>query len=195
MQTPQHWPAPIDLVGLGLISILLLLGLYRGLWWQVFRLIGVGVSVLVARAAGAPLAERLTALFPDLQERVAHGIAWGTLFLTALLACALLGLLGQRLLEAMQLGLANRLAGAIVGAVTGLCVHVVLVVLFCQLAPAPLLGKHVAGTYSEKLYSALGVERSVVIASEGTREVDAILEAGPPAEPEPLEKPAPGIVR
>ena len=184
MKPPHNWPAPLDLVGLGLVGLLLLLGLYRGLWWQVIRLVGVTMSVLIARAASEPLADRLLALFPELQSRTAYGLAWGTLFLTALLACALLGLAGQRMLEAMKLDLSNRLAGACAGAATGFCVHVVLVVLVCHLAPPPLLGKYVVGTYSERLYSALGVRWSVVMAAEGAREVDSVLgQAQPPDGP------------
>jgi uncharacterized membrane protein required for colicin V production len=175
----------IDLVGVGLIVLLLLLGLYRGLWWQVVRLVGIAFSVLIARAAEAPLADRLLALIPDLQPRTAHGIAWGTLFLIALLACALLGLLGQRMLEAMKLDLANRLAGGAAGAATGFCAHVVLVVLVCHLAPPRMLGRYVAGTYSQRLYSALGIRWPVVMAEDGAREVDAVFENSPEAQPGP----------
>ena len=183
MEAPREWPAPLDLVGVGLVAVLLLLGLYRGLWWQVIRLIGITFSVLIARAVGAPLAERLQALFPELQPRTAHGLAWGTLFLTALLACALLGLLGQRMLEAMKLDLANRLAGGVAGAVTGLTAHVVIVVLICHLAPPRVLGRYVAGTYSQRLYWALGIRRPVVMAADGAREVDQVFEHSPEARP------------
>jgi uncharacterized membrane protein required for colicin V production len=185
------WPAPLDLVGLGLIGILLLLGLYRGLWWQVMRLVGVTASVLVARAFSAALAVRVAALFPDLTPRTAHGVAWATLFLVALLACALLGMLGQRMLEAMKLGLANRVAGACAGALTGLCVHVVLVVLFVQLAPASTLGRYVVGTYSEQLYGALGMRWPVVMASEAAHEVNRALEESPrPGAAPPASEPS-----
>lgn len=179
MESPSTWPAPLDLIGLVLIALLLLLGLYRGLWWQVIRLVGVTLSVLAARAGGTILAGRLMNLFSELEPRMAHGIAWGTLFLTTLLACALLGMLGQRMLEAMKLDLANRLAGAFAGALTGFCLHVVVVVLVCQLAPPRVLGKHFAGTYSERLYSALGVRYPVVMAREATDEVDQVLEREP----------------
>jgi uncharacterized membrane protein required for colicin V production len=169
------------MVGLALILVLFTMGLYRGLWWQAIRLVGITFSVLMARAAGSPLAERLQALLPELQPRTAHGLAWGTLFLTALLACALLGLLGQRMLEAMKLDLANRLAGGVAGAITGLCAHVVIVVLFCHLAPPRALGKYVAGTQSQRLYSALGIRWPVVVAAEGAKEVDEVFEHSPEA--------------
>jgi membrane protein required for colicin V production len=179
MQVLHAKLAPLDIVGLALVGLLLLLGLYRGLWWQVIRLVGVTVSVLIARAVSEPLADRLLALFPGLQSRTAFGLAWGTLFLTAMLACALLGMAGQRMLDAMKLNLSNRLAGACAGAVTGFCAHVVLVVLVCHLAPPKVLGRYVVGTYSERLYSALGVRWSVVMAAEGAREVDQALDKSP----------------
>jgi uncharacterized membrane protein required for colicin V production len=184
MEAAHRW-APLDLIGVGLVAVLLLLGLYRGLWWQVIRLVGLTFSVLIARAVGSPLAARLGALFPSLQPRTAHGVAWGTLFLTALLACALIGLLGQRMLEAMKLDAANRVAGGFAGAATGFCAHVVLVVLVCHLATPRMLGKYVAGTYSQRLYSALGVRWSVVMAADGAREVDAVFEHSPEAQPPP----------
>jgi len=179
LRTAERWPAPLDLVGPGLIGLLLLLGLYRGLWWQVMRLAGVTAAVLVARAFATPLAARVGALFPDLEARTAHGVAWATLFLVGLLACALLGLLGQRVLEALKLGLANRVAGGLAGALTGLCVHVVLVVLFVQLAPPPTLGRYVVGTWSERLYGALGLRWPVVMASDAAHEVNRVLEEAP----------------
>lgn len=179
MDAPSPWPAPLDLVGGVLVVLALVLGLYRGLWWQVMRLVGVTLSVLLARALGSPLAERVQALFPDMQPRLAHGAAWAALFLTGLLACALLGLLGQRVLEAMKLDLANRLAGACAGAATGFCAHVALVVLVCQLAPARVLGHYVVGTYSEKVYAALGGRWSVVLAADAAHEVDQVLEQAP----------------
>lgn len=185
MDVGARGPGPLDLVGLGLVGILLLLGLYRGLWWQVMRLVGLTFSVLIARAAGAPLAARLQTLFPDLEPRGAHGVAWGVLFLTALLACALLGLLGQRMLEAMKLDLANRLAGGVAGAMTGLCIHVVLVVLVCHLAPPRMLGKYVAGTYSQRIYGTLGIRWPVVMAADGAREVDEVFEHSSEAKPPP----------
>jgi len=203
MHAPPTWPAPLDLVGLGLVALALVLGLYRGLWWQVMRLVGVTLSVLAARAVGLPLALKLQRLFPELEPRTANGLAWLTLFLTALLACALLGLLGQRMLEAMKLDLANRLAGGFAGAATGFCAHVAVVVLLCQLAPPRVLGHYVVGTYSERLYSALGMRWSVVLAAEAANEVDRALKDsprpphrarapyGPPRPPETTPQPSP----
>jgi uncharacterized membrane protein required for colicin V production len=195
----QSLSAPLDLVGLCLVVVLAGLGLYRGLWWQAIRLVAVTLAVVAARMLGPQVAVRLHDIWPELSLRVGNGIAWGAVFLAALLAGSLLGLLGQRLLEAMQLGLANRLAGGVVGAVTGLCAHVVLVVLLCQLTPSSFLGQHVVGTYSERLYSAIGQRFPVVLAADAADEVDRALGEAPPATGRPPHRPAPpsehGVVR
>jgi hypothetical protein len=65
------------------------------------------------------------------------------------------------------------------GAITGLCAHVALVVLVCQLAPPSFLGQHVVGTYSERLYAALGVRWPVVLAAEAAGEVERALDEAP----------------
>lgn len=196
----QPLSAPLDLVGVCLIVVLAGLGLFRGLWWQAIRLVGVAASVLAARILGPVLAATLHETWPELSERVAHGISWGGVFLLALLGCSMLGLLGQRLLEAMQLGLANRLAGGLAGALTGLSAHVVLVVLLCQLTTPDFLGHHVVGTYSERLYTILGERFPVVLAAEPAAEVDRALDQAPPPANRPPRQPRPrpeggGVVR
>jgi len=181
MHLPQGWPPILDLIGLFLVLLLFVLGLVRGLWWQVIRLVGVTLSVCVARAFGARLAERVLVIFPDLSPRSSHGIGWGVLFLVSLFAFALLGLLGQRMLEAMKLDLANRLGGGAAGALTGLCLHVAVVVLVVQLATPSWLGRHASGSYSEHIYTALGLRRPVVMAAEAVKEVEQVYER--PAKP------------
>lgn len=187
MHLPQGLPPFVDLVGILLVVLLLVLGLVRGLWWQVIRLVGVTLSVCVARAFGARLAERVAVFFPDLTPRSAHGLGWAILFLLSLFSFALLGLLGQRMLEAMKLGFANRLGGACAGALTGLCLHVAVVVIVVQLATPAWLGKNLSGSWSEHIYTSLGLRRPVVMASEAVHEVHQVYErpgARPRREPE-----------
>lgn len=176
MHLPQGWPPLLDLIGLFLVLLLFVLGAVRGLWWQVIRLVGVTLSVCVARAFGARMAERLLVFFPDITPRSAHGLGWGLLFLISLFGFALLGLLGQRMLEAMKLDLANRLGGAAAGALTGLCLHVAVVVLVVQLASPAWLGQHAVGSYSEHIYTSLGLRRPVVMAAEAVHEVEQMRE-------------------
>ena len=144
--------AGLDLVGLGIVGVLVILGLARGLWWQLIRLAGILAAVAVARAFSEEGAGWILERWPEISPRLAHGGAWIGLFLGAMAVATLLGMLGHRLLEAMQLGLANRLGGGLLGAATGLVVHLALVVGLIQLAPTSFVEKTVAGTYSHQLY-------------------------------------------
>ena len=160
------WLAPVDLFGSVLVLVLLVLGLVRGLWWQVIRLVGVA------------LAGMISGFWPQLSSRASHGAAWASVFVLTLGAASLFGIFGQRVLEAMKLGLANRAAGALAGALTGVLVHVALVVVLCQLAPPPFVGRYVAGTFSERLYARLAQRWPGVLAAEAALEVERVLEPG-----------------
>lgn len=148
--------AGLDLVGLGIVCVLVVLGLARGLWWQLIRLAGIVAAVVVARTFGAEGAQWISERWPEVSPRVAHGGAWVVLFLGSMAVATLLGMIGHRLLEALHLGLANRLGGGLMGAATGLLLHLALVVGLCQLAPSSFVETTVAGTYSERLYEVAG---------------------------------------
>ena len=170
--------APLDLVGAVLVSALLALGAWRGLWWQVIRLAGVVLAVVAARLFAERGALWIGENWPDLPLRAAHGISWVGFFLLALGASSLLGLLGQRLLEIMQLGLLNRVAGGLLGAATGFLLHVALLMGLCQLAPPNFVETHVAGTVSENVVDVVGSRWRVVLGAEAAAEVDRLLGSG-----------------
>ncbi len=114
-----HW---IDNVGLGVAAVFLALGFWRGLWWQVVRLIGLGAAVAVARWIGPIWGESIQG-WGELQADVASGIGWFCAFLLTLIAAAFLGMIGNRTIEAMKLSLVNRSLGALTGVATGLLLH------------------------------------------------------------------------
>jgi uncharacterized membrane protein required for colicin V production len=190
----------IDLVGLGLVAVFLVLGFVRGLWWQVIRALGLFAAFLVARAASPRLAPRIADQWPDLSPRMANGIAWFALFLLAMVAATLLGILGRKLLEAMQLGLADRFGGAAVGAATGLLLHVAMLVVLCQLGTEAYLTRTLTGTASERIVDVVGARWPVVLGKEAGDEVDQLLHRmrlrADAAEPSIAAEPAPvGVVR
>ena len=167
--------APLDWVGVGLVVILVVLGLWRGLWWQVIRLLGVVAAVAAARILSPEGAEWIHEQW-ELDPRFANGAAWLGIFLLALGAATLLGVFGQRLLEAMQLGFVNRLGGGVAGAATGLLLHVVGLVVVCQLSSEAFVERYVSGTYSERLVEAASSRWRVVLGAEAAGEVDRLLE-------------------
>ena len=64
----------LDTFGLVIVGVMLLLGAFRGLWWQVIRLVGLVGAVAIARALSPKLAPHLAEQFPDLPSRVGFGI-------------------------------------------------------------------------------------------------------------------------
>lgn len=174
--------AALDYVGLGIVGVLIVLGIVRGMWWQVIRLLGVLAAVLVAGRTSPIVAEWVRGTWTELDPRIASGASWLAVFLLALGAASLLGHLGQRLIEAMQLGLLNRLGGGAVGALTGVLVHLALLVVVCWLAPEAFLGRYVSGSYSEQLVQTVGGRWHMVLGAETAEDVERILERVPPAE-------------
>lgn len=165
----------LDLVGLGIVGLLVVLGIARGLWWQVIRLVGIVAAVVVARLYGGPAAEWIVNRWPDLSPRLAYGAGWLGVFLGTMAVATVIGMLGHRILEAMQLGLANRLAGGLLGAATGVVVHLALIVGICQLAPSSFVERNVVGTYSEDLYEAADGRWEMLLDPVAAAEVQGLL--------------------
>jgi len=148
----------IDTVGLALVGGFLLLGAWRGLWWQVFRLVGVVAAVAVARAVTPRLAPVFEQNLPELDPRVAYGITWVILFVAVLFAAALIGRLGKKSLQAMQLSTVDRLGGAVAGGVTGALMHLALVVVIDNFAGMDWSQHTLADTYSKAATDAIGAQ-------------------------------------
>ena len=147
----RHW---VDHVGLGVLGIFLLLGVWRGLWWQVVRLLGLAAAVGVARWVG-PVWGGLLEDWLELQQPVALGLGWLSAFLLTLLAVAFLGMLGNRTIEAMKLSLVNRGLGGAAGLLTGLLLHSALVMVGSAFAPSSWKAEVLPKTWSGQAVEAL----------------------------------------
>lgn len=176
--------APLDLVGACVLLAFAVLGAWRGLWWQAMRFAGIAGAVLAARAFTPALAPKLSAVLPELDPRLATGLVWLAMFLAGLAVAALVGRLGRRLLEAMQLGLVDRFGGLVAGALTGLVLHAALVAAVLQLAPAEFAQASVSGTRSEALVRALARPVPLIFDGTTTERVRELL-AAPPADEDP----------
>lgn len=148
--TTPDWPW-LDLLGLVFVVVFAFLGLLRGLWWQVMRLVGVVAAILLARTLAGPLAAALLDRWSGLDPRVAHGGAWLSLFVAGLLGAALLGRLGKGALETLQLDLLDRVGGVLAGIITGLLCFSAFLVALGWFAPQHWLLDTVPGTRSEAL--------------------------------------------
>jgi uncharacterized membrane protein required for colicin V production len=183
VESPWSLLAPVDWIGAGLVVLFAALGAWRGLWWQAMRFAGLAAAVLIARAFTPKLAPSLHARLPDLDPRLGQGLVWLLLFLAGLAVAALLGRLGKRLLDAMQLGLVDRMGGLVAGTLTALLLHAALVAALLQLAPADVAHRAVAGTRSEVLVHTLARPLPVLFDDTTRTRVHELLAAPPTAVP------------
>lgn len=118
----RHWP-----VVLGACVI----GLFRGLIWQVSRVAILVVAYVVAGRFGEPLGQ-LLARTPAVGGQAGAGaidtpdttlyLAYVLLFVAVLVVLSLLALLLQKLAAKAGLGFFDRLGGGVIGVATGACV-------------------------------------------------------------------------
>ncbi len=141
----------VDQVGLVLVVIFTALGVWRGMWWQIVRFLGVILSIAMARALAPKLQPSLQRVAGEgMSEAVTHGVAWFSVFMVGLILATLLGMLGKKTLEAMQLGLLDRIGGAVVGALTGGVIHGALLILATSLTNESWYANNLQGTRSAR---------------------------------------------
>ncbi len=161
----------IDGIGLILTIGFALLGAWRGLWWQVIRLVGLVAAAGLASGLAPMLASNLSASAEQLDPRLVRGIVWLILFFAGLGAFALLGKLGHKLLSAMQLALVDRFGGALAGALTGLMLHAAAVATISNLGSRSYAQEALFGTRSAALFDALSEKVPLLL---DTREAELL---------------------
>lgn len=152
---PQFWDPflqlPwIDQVGTVLVILFTCLGIWRGMWWQIIRFLGVMLSIAMARSLAPKLQPVLDRFGDDMDPAVTHGVAWFVVFLAGLILATLFGMLGKKTLEAIQLGFFDRVGGAFVGAMTGGVIHGALLILAAGVTNETWYSSHLQGTTSAK---------------------------------------------
>lgn len=153
----------IDKLAAVLLAIFLVLGLIRGLWWQVIRLVGFAGAFAAARLFSPKLEPLLSDTFGIADARFAQGLAWFVIFIAGLVVAVLLGRLGSKLLESLKLGLVNRAAGALAGAATALLIHSAILVVLSLFASGEWLNAELEGSYSAQLLEVLAQRWPVIV--------------------------------
>jgi membrane protein required for colicin V production len=153
----------IDKLAIVLLGLFVALGLWRGLWWQVIRFVGF-VGAFAAARLFSPKAEPLiTKTFNIMDPRFSQGLAWIVIFIAALILVVLLGKLGKSMLEAMKLGMVDRLGGALAGALTALLIHSAFLAVLSLFAQGEWLHDQLVGSWSENLFDVLAEEYPVIV--------------------------------
>jgi len=153
----------VDQVGLLIVLLFLVLGVWRGLWWQVIRLLGVLAAVMLARGLTPRFSPALEERFHELSPLLVGGALWLTLFLAGLVVASVFGMIGKRALETLQLGLIDRVGGGMAGALTGVVLHSALLVLLCTLPAREWSVETLRGSRSAQLLDAMTTKGRILV--------------------------------
>lgn len=114
---------PFDLVVIAVLLVSLLLGVWRGLVYEVLSLIGWPLAWLSSKLFAASVAP----LLPGKQEALRVALAYVLVFVATLIIWGLLVWLLSKLIKAAGLGGMDRALGGLFGLVRGVLVILVLV--------------------------------------------------------------------
>ncbi|MDR3056137.1 MAG: CvpA family protein [Zoogloeaceae bacterium] len=113
---------------LGIIGLSLSLGLWRGMVGEVVALAAWVLAFLAARAFGAEIGQSLFASsVSDENVRILAG--WALVFMLTLVLMALVQMLIRGVIRALGLGFVDRFLGLLFGALRGLLIVLVLVII------------------------------------------------------------------
>jgi uncharacterized membrane protein required for colicin V production len=143
--------APADWVGLVFLAVLAALGAWCGLWWQFFRAISFALALGIASAFTPALARRLLDLWPSLPPMACEALSFLVLFVVVALLLGQLGRLGARALQGLKLGLLDRFAGLLAGALSALLLYAALVAGARRFGPETWAQETFTGTRSARL--------------------------------------------
>ena len=112
-----------DFAVIGVLLVSLLLGLWRGLVYEVLSLLGWPVAFVLSRL----FADSVAPMMPGVQETLRITLAYAAVFVAALIAWGVLAWLLARLVKAVGLGGLDRMLGGLFGLLRGGLVVLVLV--------------------------------------------------------------------
>lgn len=114
-----------DYVVIGLVTLSLLLGLWRGVVGEVVALAAWGIGIFAAIEHGGAAGQAIFAGVNDPTMRMLAGCV--TIFVGVLLAMSLIGMAVRSMVKALGLTMSDRLLGAIFGFARGMLMIIVLV--------------------------------------------------------------------
>ena len=121
----------VDKTAIGVLVVFFVLGLFKGLIWQVSRIAILVTAYFVAGRFGRQVAELLGGESPVAGAEVASQpavdettlyLAYCILFVAVLIVLSLIAMLVKKLADKAGLGFFDRLGGGVLGVATGACV-------------------------------------------------------------------------
>jgi len=124
----------IDLGTLVILLVFFVLGLFRGLVWQLSRLLTLVVGFIVAGVWAKDLADLIVRTWPK-SEPFALYAAYFAIFLGAFLVLSVIAWLLSGLIKRLKLTAYDRLGGGAVGILTGAALVVLVLTIFYAFIP------------------------------------------------------------
>ncbi|MBI5437370.1 MAG: CvpA family protein [Nitrosomonadales bacterium] len=112
-----------DFAVIAILLVSLLIGLWRGLVYEVLSLVGWPVAFVLSKLFAGDIAP----MMPGGQETIRTALAYAAVFIAALIVWGVLAWLLSKLLKAVGLGWLDRTLGGLFGALRGVLVVLVLV--------------------------------------------------------------------
>ncbi len=112
-----------DFAVIAILLVSLLLGLWRGLIYEVLSLAGWPIAFVLSRLFAGSVAP----MMPGGQETIRMALAYAAVFVAALIVWGVLAWLLSRLVKAVGLGWLDRSLGGLFGALRGVLVILVMV--------------------------------------------------------------------
>jgi len=110
----------LDYVVTAVFAVSLVIGVWRGLVREVVSILGWVIAFLAANLLAGPLGPEMPAAIPSPELRLAA--AYLAVFVVALVAASLAGLILSKIVKSVGLGGLDRLLGAIFGLARGLLI-------------------------------------------------------------------------
>lgn len=152
----------VDLTALGILGLFFLIGLWKGLVWQVSRVVILGASVWMASRWGRGLGSLYSSWCagePTPQQlQTANYLAYATVFLVVLVVLSLLALAVQNFVKKAGMTFFDRLGGGVFGVVTGAVGFVCLLTAAKMFLPGSSVVMAAEDSHSLR-YARQGVER------------------------------------
>jgi membrane protein required for colicin V production len=113
----------LDFVVIGILLLSMLLGLWRGLLYEVLSLLGWPIAIILSKISATSVAP----LIPIAQEEMRVTAAYALVFVAALIAWGVVARLIAKLLKAIGSDWADRGMGGLFGVMRGVLIVLVLV--------------------------------------------------------------------
>ncbi len=110
----------IDLTALAIVIVFLVLGLFRGMVWQISRVATLLVAYVLSGWFGPSVAGWTATWFPEgAAPEVPQYVAYFLIFLVALIVLSLIAAIVHKMVQKSPLSFVNRIGGGVLGVATG----------------------------------------------------------------------------